>query len=268
MPPRPPSVLTIAGSDSGGGAGIQADLKTFSAHAVHSSSVITALTAQNTQGVQDIHIPPLQIIESQLNSVLSDYDFKAIKTGMIPSAQILDIINIRVPNHIPFIVDPVMIATSGDHLTTKTDGWFDSLSRLLSRSHLVTPNVFEAAELALQPKLYQASAEELARKIAEIHQVKHVLVKGGHSEENNAQNAVVDVLYADGIIEKFSKERIESQNTHGTGCTLSSAITANIAKGYTIQHSVAKAKDYVHSAIVRGYAPGRGKIGVLEFSDT
>jgi len=203
-------------------------------------------------------------VDAQLKSVLSDYEFAAIKTGMIPSAAIIDLINQSVPASIPLVVDPVMISTSGDSLAAHGDGWFDSMSRLLSRAHLVTPNLFEAASLALCSCSGKEEEEEVARKIAEIHRVKNVLVKGGHSE-NPAE--VVDVLYADGIVEKFTKDRIESQNTHGTGCTLSAAIAANTAKGYTIQRSVAEAKDYVHSAILHGYAPGRGKIGVLEFSN-
>ncbi len=272
-----PCVLTIAGSDSIGGAGIQADLKTFTAHNVYGSSVITALTAQNTVGVQSVHIPPLSFIESQLTSVLSDVRYSAVKTGMLPSAEIVNLINRKLPKSIPLVIDPVMVATTGASLTPQDDPvWYTAMCELMQRATLITPNLSEASRLLDNtPITNTTGVRDAARQIAEKHNISAVLVKGGHfpvptqadlTETFADRSVATDILWDGTSYHAFTKPRIESANTHGTGCTLSAAITANLARGEPLPSAVRNAKTYVHGAIAHGFAPGCG-VGVLSFSN-
>ncbi len=245
--------LTIAGSDSGGGAGIQADLKTMSALGVYGASVITAVTAQNTRGVTAVHGIPADIVTAQLDAVLSDLDVRAIKIGMVGDRAVISAIAAALSNvSIPIVLDPVMIATSGDRLIG--EGAEAALFReLLPLAALVTPNVPEAAAL-----LGRASAvdveemKEQARELAALGPA--VLLKGGHLATEDA----TDVFFHNGRPELLTAPRIRSSNTHGTGCTLSSAVAANLALGMDLPAAVHAAKRYISNAIA---AADRLRIG-------
>ena len=244
-----PIALTIAGSDSSGGAGIQADLKTFAAFITYGASVITALTAQNTTGVQAVHAVPPEFVAAQIASVLSDLDVGAVKTGMLANAAIITVVAaalIKVPD-IPLVVDPVMVATSGDALL-QADAVATFKLALFPRATLITPNLPEAAKLLDQP-VAKTEADAMAQLLALGHLgAKAVLLKGGHGEGREA----VDLLLIDGKISRFASPRIDTRNTHGTGCTLSAAITALLARGNDLETAVARAKLYIHRAIEAG----------------
>ncbi|WP_215226232.1 bifunctional hydroxymethylpyrimidine kinase/phosphomethylpyrimidine kinase [Echinicola shivajiensis] len=244
-----PSVLTIAGSDSGGGAGIQADLKTFSALGCFGTSVITATTAQNTKGVYGIHDIPVAHILDQLRAVLTDIYPKAIKVGMLSRPEIVCAIASELRNYpaIPIVFDPVMVATSGDRLINQET--VDVIkSKLFPLSHIVTPNLDETAVLVGRDVQCVDAMRKAGGEILSMGPA-HVLVKGGHL----AGDQIVDFLIgASGINKEFEGCKIETLNTHGTGCTLSSAIAAYLARGLTMFESVAMARDYVLSAIEAG----------------
>lgn len=243
---RTPIALTIAGSDSGGGAGIQADLKTFSALGVYGASAITALTAQNTQTVTAISEVPAEFVAQQLTAVLSDLDVCAIKIGMLSSVSIIETVSavLREHTHIPVVLDPVMIAKSGDALL-QTDA-VDVMRKLLCPlASVVTPNIPEAACLlrceqatTLEQMLTQARALSDAGQCA-------VLIKGGHLDAAHS----TDILFLNGTGHHFEVPRIPTNNTHGTGCTLSSAIAAGLAKGQSLFDAVSEAERYIHAAI-------------------
>lgn len=244
-----PIALTIAGSDSSGGAGVQADLKTFSAFGVYGASVITALTAQNTQGVQGVHAVPIPFIVAQADSVLGDLSVSAIKTGMLATTEIVEAVAgvlARWPD-LPVVVDPVMVATSGDMLLSP-DAVVAVRRLLLPRARLLTPNLPEAAALletgvATSEDEMTAQGQSLMRAGAGA-----VLMKGGHAEGRSA----VDILVLpDGVV-RVESLRIETSNTHGTGCTLSAAITALIAQGDPLDQAVRRAKTYITRAIDHG----------------
>ena len=247
---REPVALTIAGSDSSGGAGIQADLKTFAALGVYGASVITALTAQNTVGVQGVSVVDATFVVQQIDSVLSDLRVVAAKTGMLATAPIVTSVAQRldaVPD-ILLVVDPVMVATSGDVLLTE-DAIATYRSRLLPRAALVTPNLPEAARL-LGTKLAHGVDECIgqARRLNDLG-CRAVLLKGGHS--TGAE--IVDVLrFADGELHLFRHPRIDTPNTHGTGCTLSAAVTAGLARGLPLRDAVATGIDYLAAALAHG----------------
>ncbi len=242
----PPVAMTVAGSDSSGGAGIQADLKTFIALGVYGASALTALTAQNTTGVQAVHPVPADFVARQMRSVLDDLDVRAIKTGMLADAAIIRAVAsilASVPA-IPVVVDPVMVATSGDPLLA-TDAVETLRTQLIPRATLITPNLPEAAVL-LGTTIARTDAEAEAQAVALAKLgAKAVLVKGGHGTGDEA----VDFLYADGRIERISTPRIATRNTHGTGCTLSAAIAAGLAKGQSLGEAVRKAKTFLTAAI-------------------
>lgn len=253
-----PVALTIAGSDSGGGAGIQADLKTFSALGVYGASAITALTAQNTAGVRAIHDVPPAFVAEQLLAVLEDIEVDAIKIGMLSTAGIIEAVADVLEGYpsIPVVLDPVMVATSGDALLR--DGARATLvARLLPLAALVTPNAPEAALL---------SGRALARDEAELGAqarrlgARATLVKGGHLDGALS----VDLLLAGGTVTRFAKPRVPTANTHGTGCTLSAAIAAGLACGLALADAVAAAERYVHAAILAadslGVGRGRGPV--------
>jgi hydroxymethylpyrimidine/phosphomethylpyrimidine kinase len=246
-----PIALTIAGSDSSGGAGIQADLKTFSAFAVYGASVITALTAQNTRGVDAVEPVAPGFVTAQLHAVLSDLDVRAIKTGMLGTTAVVEAVSTSLAQHraIPVVVDPVMVATSGDVLLAP-DAITALKERLLPIADLVTPNLPEAAALLGAELAHdERSAIEQARAIAELGS-RAVLLKGGHGTGDEA----VDILYRDGDIARLASPRIDTPHTHGTGCTLSAAIAALLALGVDLETAVRRAKIYISNAIAAGRA--------------
>ena len=243
--------LTIAGSDSGGGAGIQADLKTFHRFGVFGTSVICAITAQNTRGVAAwIAVAP-DMIRAQLDAVAEDLRPAAVKSGMLADAGVVDVVAEGLRRHAlaPFVLDPVMVATSGDVLLERP-AVQAIRDRLLPLASLVTPNLDEAAILAEMPVRDVPAMERAARLLVE-RGAAAALVKGGHLAGAEA----VDVLF-DGDVHVYRHRRIETTSTHGTGCTLSSAITAHLALGHPLREAVARSLDFVHRAIAT--APGLG----------
>jgi hydroxymethylpyrimidine/phosphomethylpyrimidine kinase len=258
-------VLTIAGSDSGGGAGIQADLKTFAANECYGLSVLTALTAQNTRGVTAIHAVPANFVEAQMDAVLTDIGADAIKIGMLFSAELIEVVAHGLKKHAAtnVVLDPVMVAQSGD--TLLQDNAITAIKEhLIPLADIITPNVPEA-EVILDRKIDDISRmAEAARDLAHFGS-QSVLVKGGHLAENSS----TDFLYMtpkNRLIE-YTAEQVDTINNHGTGCTLSSAIAAQLAHGYDIQTAVGKAKDYITSAIKTGahYVLGKGNGPVHHF---
>jgi hydroxymethylpyrimidine/phosphomethylpyrimidine kinase len=236
--------LTIAGSDSGGGAGIQADLKTFAALGVYGASALTAVTAQNTQGVQGVLELPLEIVGAQLDAVLSDIGADAAKTGMLSSAPIIELVSesLRRWGTDKLVVDPVMVAKSGDRLL-REDAVAALKERLLPLALVVTPNLPEAEALAGRPVRTREEMEDAARAIAGLG-ARNVVVKGGHSE-----GAPVDLLFDGERFVEYEARRIPSRNTHGTGCTFAAAIAAELAKGASVPDAVGVAKLYTTEAI-------------------
>jgi hydroxymethylpyrimidine/phosphomethylpyrimidine kinase len=248
--------LTIAGSDSSGGAGIQADLKTFSAFGVYGASVIVALTAQNTRGVQGVYPIPPAFVAEQMTSVLSDLDVSAVKTGMLATPDIVETVVAglqRGPVR-PLVVDPVMVATSGDTLLAPEA--VDAVKRLLIPvATLITPNIPEAAILlGCPPAVTDAELISQAEALKAAGGAQAVLLKGGHGSGGKA----VDVLVDDRGVTCFELERIATPNTHGTGCTLSAAITALLAQGLDLEQAVRRAKSYVWHALEHGRRLGVG----------
>jgi hydroxymethylpyrimidine/phosphomethylpyrimidine kinase len=252
-----PKALTIAGSDSGGGAGIQADLKTFSAFRVFGMSVLTAVTAQNSLGVQGVFNLPPEFVARQIDSVLSDFGADAVKIGMLSTAAIAETVAERLRNYRQgrIVVDPVMIAKSGDPLL-QPDAQAALVRAVLPLADVVTPNLHEASALAGMHVDSEAEMEEAARRILALGP-RTVLVKGGHLKD-----AATDILWNGRELTRFSVPRIESSNTHGTGCTFSSAIAAGLARGRPLGDAIREAKAYVTAAIRDGFAAGRG-VGAL-----
>ena len=238
--------LTIAGSDSSGGAGIQADLKTFAALGVYGASVIAALTAQNTQGVTGIHDVPADFITAQIDAVFADLAVGAVKIGMLSQVPAIEAVASGLARHRAknIVLDPVMVATSGDRLLSPDA--VDALRRdLIPRALVVTPNLPEAAVLAgASLARNEKEMEAQAREILSLG-ARHVLVKGGHGDSDEA----VDLLVGQGDVVRLSAKRIATRNTHGTGCTLSSAIAAGLAQGRDLVAAVQDAKAYVTAAI-------------------
>ena len=238
--------LTIAGSDSSGGAGIQADLKTFSALGVYGASVITALTAQNTRGVDGIHDVPAEFVARQIDSVFSDLAVNAVKIGMLSQPAIIAAVAAGLDRHAApnVVLDPVMIAASGAALLVPEA--VETLRRVLvPKALLVTPNLPEAAAL-LGEDVAQTDPAVLgqAERIRGLGP-RAVLIKGGHADGAES----VDVLLDDEGFARFASPRVATRNTHGTGCTLSSAVTAGLAKGLSLREAIASAKRYVSAAI-------------------
>jgi hydroxymethylpyrimidine/phosphomethylpyrimidine kinase len=248
--------LTIAGSDSGGGAGIQADLKTFSAFRVFGMSVVTAITAQNSVGVHGVHDVPVAFVAAQIDAVLSDFGTDAIKIGMLSSPAIVTTVADRLGGTTaPIVLDPVMIAKSGDPLL-RPEAREALAQRMVPRAHVVTPNLPEAAVLAGMAVETEKDMEEAARRIHRLG-ARHVLVKGGHLKDS-----ATDILFDGARFTRFTAERIPSTSTHGTGCTFSSAIAAGLAHGRDLDQAIREAKAYVTATIREGFRPGRG-VGVL-----
>lgn len=246
--------LTIAGSDSSGGAGIQADLKTMSALGCYAMSVITAVTAQNTQGVLEVQPVSAEMVALQLQAVLEDIPPLAMKTGMLFDAAIIETVATALEHvDIPLVVDPVMVATSGDRLLSK-EAEEVLKQRLLPLSTLITPNLMESEVLSGVKIDSQSALYETGQYLLALG-TKAVLIKGGHTVDTEA----TDYLFTDKGVTTFSKSRVDTMNTHGTGCTLSAAITAYIARGLSLEKAIERGKDYLSEALNSGKMVAVGK---------
>jgi hydroxymethylpyrimidine/phosphomethylpyrimidine kinase len=249
----PPVALTIAGSDSGGGAGIQADLKTFAAHGVFGASVVTAVTAQNTAAVRAVHVVPLDVVAAQLDAVLDDMAVAATKTGMLATPAIVDlVVDAAAAARLPaLVVDPVMVSSTGVRLL---DPEAERLyvKRLLPAARVFTPNLVEAGVLLGRELHTRADQRTAARDLAG-HTDGVVVVKGGHATADGAAEAV-DVIACGADLDEIVRPRIVTDNNHGSGCSFASAIAAGLARRLGADAAIRAANDYVHAAI-RGGAP-------------
>jgi hydroxymethylpyrimidine/phosphomethylpyrimidine kinase len=255
------SVLTIAGSDSSAGAGVQADLKTFAALGVYGTSVVTALTAQDTSDVTAVHEAPPEFIAAQIDAVVQDIRPEAVKTGMLASAAIIEVVaeklrQYALPN---VVVDPVMLSKGGARLL-REDAIEALVQLMLPLADVVTPNIPEAEELVGYKIRTYLQIHEAAR---DIHAMgpRNVVIKGGHREGET----VVDTLFDGREIHEFSGPRIHTTSTHGTGCTFASAIAANLALGTTLPEAVAAAREYLEGALINAYPVGHGHGPVNHF---
>ncbi|MCV0426993.1 MAG: bifunctional hydroxymethylpyrimidine kinase/phosphomethylpyrimidine kinase [Roseibium sp.] len=239
--------LTIAGSDSGGGAGIQADLKSFSANGVYGASVLTALTAQNTLGVTAIHDVPPDFVRAQMDAVYSDLKVNATKIGMLSSVKIIEAVaeGLRASNTGPVVLDPVMVAASGDPLL-EDNAVASLISVLVPLADVITPNLHEAARM-LETDVASSDADMLsqAENLLRLGS-RSVLLKGGHGAGSDSADLFLDAV---GNVLWLREKRIATENTHGTGCTLSSAIAAGLAKGKNLEGAITAAKGYIQAAI-------------------
>lgn len=246
-------VLTIAGSDPSGGAGVQADLKTICAHKLYGMAVITAMTAQNTQGVYGVEEASPGFLAKQLDAVFSDIFPDSIKIGMLSSAPLIEVVAERLKHYGAknIVLDPVMISTSGQRLLDESA--FNALTKkLIPLASLITPNVLEAEALSGEKITDEASIKRIGKTLYERYGVA-VLIKGGHIDGKEA----IDYLY-DGSFYHYALKRVDNPNNHGTGCTLSTAIACALAKGESLERSVKKAKDYLYGALLAGLDLGKG----------
>ena len=254
------SALTIAGSDSGGGAGIQADLKAFAAHGVHGLSAIAALTAQHTRGVTAVHVPPVGFLRAQVDACFEDFHVGAVKLGMLATSEVIhavaDALEAHRPPHV--VVDPVMVATSGARLLA-ADALDAMRTRLLPLATVLTPNIPEAELLLGEPIIDGAGAERALVALRSLG-ARTVLLKGGHLDEGAR---VVDRLADRQGTLRFEHPRIAIEG-HGTGCTLASAIAANLCLGRSPRDACEAATHYVATALASAYRPGRGDVAVLD----
>lgn len=251
---RPPRALTVAGSDSGGGAGIQADLKTFEALGCFGMSAVTALTAQNTRGVFGVHAAPAPFVAAQIDRVLEDIGADAVKTGMLFSAEIIGAVAEALRRHgvARLVVDPVMVATSGDRLL-REDARAALVARLLPLALVATPNVPEAEALSGVRIGDEADLRAAGERIHAMG-ARHVVLKGGHLPGPEA----VDHLFDGRAWHRFAAPRIDTRNTHGTGCTFAAAIAAGLARGLGVPEAVGEAKAYLSGAIAHAAPLGGG----------
>jgi hydroxymethylpyrimidine/phosphomethylpyrimidine kinase len=258
-----PKALTIAGSDSGGGAGIQADLKTFSAFRVFGMSVVTALTAQNSLGVHGVFNVPPDFVARQVDVVLDDFGADAVKIGMLSTAEIVRTVADRLRAHRQerVVVDPVMIAKSGDALL-EPDARAALVKELLPLAYVVTPNLHEAAALTGMAIDSEEEMIEVARRIGALGP-PYVIVKGGHRKDS-----ATDILWNGRDVTRFPAPRIDSASTHGTGCTFAAAIAAGLARRQPLGDAVRAAKAYVTAAIREGFQPGHGVGALRHFVET
>jgi hydroxymethylpyrimidine/phosphomethylpyrimidine kinase len=248
-----PVAITIAGSDSGGGAGIQADLKTFAALGVHGTTAITSVTAQNTMVVASVEDLQPKIIQDQIRVVAKDFGIDAGKTGMLHTEEIIKAVSSEVSKYeFPLVVDPVMVSKSGSSLL-KPEAVDAFMERILPRATVITPNRFEAEKLANTEIKSLRDAETAAKKIFKLGP-KAVVIKGGHLETQEA----IDLLYCNGSFKQFKSQRLDAKTTHGTGCSFSAAIAAELAKKTEIEAAVKKAKEIVTLGIKFGLAIGKG----------
>ncbi len=256
-----PSVLTIAGSDSGAGAGIQADLKTFAALDVYGTCALTAVTAQNTLGVRAVHELPPDIVAAQIDAIAADIPPDAVKTGMLANAAIIEVVAAKVRDHsLPnLVIDPVMVAKSGDPLL-RPDAVQALRERLLPLATVVTPNLPEAEALLGRRLETDDEVRRAAKEIVALG-AGAVVIKGGHRRGE----AAVDVLYDGRRFREYSAPRIDTVSTHGTGCTFASAIAAYLARGEPLPEAVGLAKEYITEALRHAYPIGSGHGPVHHF---
>ncbi|MCH8201364.1 MAG: bifunctional hydroxymethylpyrimidine kinase/phosphomethylpyrimidine kinase [Chloroflexi bacterium] len=256
-----PTVLSIAGSDPSGGAGIQADLKTASALGAYGMAVITALTAQNTQTVAGVHEAPAAFVALQIDTIFADITPDAVKTGMLASAEIIEVVAAKAVEHSfrNLVVDTVMVAKSGDRLL-RADAVQAMRQKLVPLAHVLTPNLPEAEELLGRELRNDDEIREAARELAAMG-ARNVVIKGGHREGDT----VTDVLFDGEAIHEFGGPRIETTSTHGTGCTFASAIATFLARGESVPDAVGQAKEYVTEALRRAYPVGGGHGPVHHF---
>ena len=252
--------LTIAGSDSGAGAGIQADLKTFAAFGIYGTSVITAITAQNTVGVTKILELPADLVAAQLDAVVEDIGAQALKTGMLANSAIIEIVAEKIREHRlrNLVVDPVMVAKGGD-LLLRPEAIEALRSRLIPLAVIVTPNLPEAEQLTGIPGSRLQDIKESARRIIAMG-ARSVVIKGGHRK-----GPATDIFYDGKKFRELSAPRVRTPNTHGTGCTFSAAIAAGLAKGEKLENAVVQAKRYITQAIRKGFPIGAGHSPVHHF---
>jgi len=248
-----PKAMTIAGSDSGGGAGVQADLKTFAALGVYGASTLTAITAQNTVAVTAVHDIPTDVITAQIDAVLTDIGADTVKTGMLSSSDIIECVceALEVHGVQRLVVDPVMIAKSGDALL-REDAIGSLRTRLLPLAMVVTPNIPEAEALTETTIVSDADVRRAAEAIVGMG-ARSVVVKGGHRE-----GSATDLFYDGKEFKEFTAPRFDTVNTHGTGCTFASAVAAGLARGMVVTDAVALAKDYVTEGIRHSFSIGQG----------
>ncbi|MFN3476365.1 MAG: bifunctional hydroxymethylpyrimidine kinase/phosphomethylpyrimidine kinase [Candidatus Methylomirabilales bacterium] len=255
-----PRAMTIAGSDSGGGAGIQADLKTFAAFGVYGTSAITAITAQNTLGVTAVYELPPGMVAAQIDAIVNDIGVDAAKTGMLADASIIEIVAEKIKEHgiEKLVVDPVMVAKSGDPLL-RPEAVQVLKEKLLPLAYVITPNLPEA-EVLVGRKL--KDEEEIQEVAKEIHQMgpKFVVIKGGHRRGD-----AIDLLFDGQMFQMFHAERIKTPHTHGTGCTFAAGLAACLAKGMTTAKAVAAVKAYITEALKQAYPVGGGRSPVHHF---
>ena len=265
MTRRVPSVMTIAGSDSGAGAGIQADLKTFAAMGTFGTSAITAITAQNTQAVIEVLALPPALVAAQIDAIMSDIGADVTKTGMLANAEIVEVVVAKVAEHKlqPLGVDPVMVSSSGDRLFEE-DAVDAIRERLLPLATVLTPNVAEA-EVLLDRKL--ASWDDIRDAAKELVEMgaDAVVITGGHAAVAASKGAATDFFYDGHGFHEYTTTRIETNNTHGTGCTFASAIAAALARDTDLRGSIAMAKAYVTKALQAAYPVGHGRGPVHHF---
>lgn len=255
MTPAVPRVLSIAGSDSGGGAGVQADLKTIAAWSGYGMTAITAITAQNTQGVQAVHPLPVDVVRAQLDSIAADIAVDAVKIGMLGTAELMGAVASWLEETRPAVVvlDPVMVASSGDALTAVGDDGRAAWSRLLRSAHLVTPNLPELARLTGRDATDWDAALDAARGLAAEHDVT-VLLKGGHLDEAEAAEVPDAVVRVDGAVHEVRGPRVATRASHGTGCTLSSALATLAGAGLSWEDALERAKPWLADAMRAGEA--------------
>lgn len=251
--------LTIAGSDNSGGAGIQADLKTFAAHGLHGLSAIAALTAQHTRGVTAVHVPPVHFLRAQIDACFDDFRIGAVKLGMLANKQVIDAVADALERHRPafIVLDPVMVATSGARLL-EPDALDALRTRLFPLATILTPNIPEA-ELLLGHSIEDDAAAEAALEALRALGTLALLLKGGHLR---GAGAMVDRYRDAGETRRFTHQRIDVEG-HGTGCTLASAIAANLCRGQALHAACEAATDYVHTALRQAVRPGRSQVAVL-----
>ncbi|WP_181347632.1 bifunctional hydroxymethylpyrimidine kinase/phosphomethylpyrimidine kinase [Thalassobacillus sp. CUG 92003] len=248
-----PCALTIAGTDPSGGAGIQADLKTFQELKSYGMSVITSVVAQNTTGVQDVFHLPLEMLKRQITSIIEDMPLHAMKTGMIANRDMMKVIAPVVQNKsVAYVMDPVMVAKSGDPLMEEADRLF-LRDELLPYADVVTPNLPEAEAWTGKQIRDEKDMKEAAVQLVQQYGAGAALIKGGHLD-----GQAIDILYDGHHFRTFASERINTKHTHGTGCTYSAAITAYLSQGYVLEDAVEAAKQYVTSAIRHSFALGHG----------
>ena len=261
--PRPACALTIAGSDSGGGAGIQADLKTFAAHRVHGLSAIAALTAQHTRGVTAVEVPSLAFLRAQIDACFDDFNVQAVKLGMLATAEVIHAVADALEHHRPphLVLDPVMVATSGARLL-QPDALDAMRLRLLPLATVITPNLPEASLLLDRPIDTPDGMRDACARFLDAG-VQAALLKGGHLPLQAAPESIIDLLADTAGVHEIRHPRLRLE-AHGTGCTLASAVAAGLALGKPLTAACREASDYVHRALLKGYRPGKGDVVVLD----